>query len=83
MRINQVPWRDLMVEFSYKVARENLIKKVTFEWQLKLIFTFVFVYFSFYILNISVIFFFRVPPLFFYFKHFALFVHGISMFLKV
>ena len=48
-----MPWRDLMVQFSYKGARGNLIKKVTFQWQLKPIFTLVFVYFSFYFLNIS------------------------------
>ena len=48
-----MPWRDLMVQFSYKGARGNLIKKVTFQWQLKPIFTLVFVYFSFYFLNLS------------------------------
>ena len=61
-----MPWKYLMVQFSFEGARENLIKKVTFKWQLKPIFTLVFVYFSFYFLNISVFFFFRIPPLFFF-----------------
>ena len=60
-----MPCKDLMVQFSFEGARENLIKKVTFEWQLKPIFTLVFVYFSFYFLNTSVFFFLGFHQFFF------------------